>query len=290
MSSPAAAALAIHRSFHRAADAADRRRRIAAAALAAGLHLLLAIGAYLAARPHPDAAPARSDPDDTVMHLRLIDDPVAAPAAVPMPLPVPVPLQPVPYTGTPAPPPAATAAVPEPAATAAGPPAPVPRLRDRNGRVQLPEGAAAAPARTFSNRPLMDPQAVNPMVNRDMLPYTPTRFEKYWVPRDETLGGELLRNAIAERTVDLPQGYQLHCAWMLILGGCTWGKAPHATIEEIKAMRADPPMPRRAPDAAAAPPATPGATPEPPVSEAPPRLDLRLPPPAPPPAAPPGRR
>lgn len=296
MSVPHVAHPAVRRRRCAPSEAAERRQRTAALLFVIVLHLLLAIAAYRAVRPHPsDAAPPLGA--QTIMHLRLIDTP-AATSAVPLPVPAAI--------ATPALPAAASARTAMPAAPAAvappasalAPPAAVgggpalPGWVERDGSVRLPD-AVAAP-RTFSNRPLREADAPNPLVHRDVLPYTPTRLEGVWAPRDETLGGEVLRRGTAEGKVNLPQGYQVRCVWMLIIGGCGWGKAPQASIDELKAMRADPPMPRSlverstaGPAAAATPDAvTPDAAPD-----APPRpLDLSLPPPLAIPAPRPGGR
>lgn len=83
----------------------------------------------------------------------------------------------------------------------------------------------------------------DPLRHRDPLPYASTRFEKTWRPRDETLGDALLRKVTVSHTWRTHAGTQISCTWLLIVGGCGWGLAPRATAEELKRMRADPPMP-----------------------------------------------
>ncbi|HUD43122.1 MAG TPA: hypothetical protein VMR06_14115 [Dokdonella sp.] len=271
----------------------ERQRRLAALTLALVLHGLFAIAAYRAAQLHrPDAAPAPRTADE-VMHLRLIDagpDPIAAPA---VPAPPPSSATPMPYVSAPAAPRAAaddTAAAPLAADTGATPEPdrtdPAPRWIERDGTPRLPAPVAAP--RTFSNRPLREAGAPDPLAHRSPLPYAPTRFEKDWAPRDETLGGQWLREHTVSRTVDLPQGYQVRCTWMLILGGCGWGKAPQATIEELRAMRADPPLPRSLAGPVDAVPAVPAPTTDPRAPARP--LDLSLPPPLAVPTPAPGGR
>lgn len=272
-------------------EPAERRRRLAALTSVIALHLLFAIAAYRAAQLHrPDAA--RVPPAvDGVMHLRLIDDqPDPSPAVAGVHLPPAAPSTP----STPAPasasgavappyrPPSSEIAAPQAPATADTAAAadrdgdvPTPLWIERNGAPRL--SASVAAPRTFSNRPLREAGAPDPLAHRSPLPYAPTRFEKDWAPRDETLGGQWLREHTVSRTVDLPQGYQVRCVWMLILGGCGWGKAPQATIEELKAMRADPPMPRGVVDAA--PVAPDAATSDSATPQAARPLDLSLPPP-----------
>ncbi|PZQ18300.1 MAG: hypothetical protein DI564_03020 [Rhodanobacter denitrificans] len=284
---------AVGRRDHRL-EPGERRRRLVALTTVLVLHLLFAVAAYRAAQLHrPGMAPAPPAAGG-VMHLRLIDagpDPIAAPAAPPMPMPMPMP-----SVSSSAPPRAAAGAATAipPTADAAATSAPdrgepAPRWIDRSGAPRMPAPVAAP--RTFSNRPLREADAPDPLAHRSPLPYAPTRFEKYWAPRDETLGGQWLREHTVSRTVDLPQGYQLRCTWMLILGGCGWGKAPQATIEELRAMRADPPMPRSVAGRVDAAPAAPDAqTPGPATPQAARPLDLSLPPPLVPPAPPPGGR
>jgi|GEM_PF-1549957 len=271
-------------------EPAERRRRLAALTSVIALHLMFAIAAYRAAQPHrPDAA--RVPPAvDGVMHLRLIDDlPDPSPAAgAPVPPAVlstpsiPVPASASGAVAPPYRPPSSEIAAPQAPAGADTAAAadrdgdvPTPLWIERDGAPRLPASVAAP--RTFSNRPLREAGAPDPLAHRSPLPYAPTRFEKDWAPRDETLGGQWLREHTVSRTVDLPQGYQVRCMWMLILGGCGWGKAPQATIEELKAMRADPPMPRGVVDAA--PVAPDAATSDSATPQAARPLDLSLPPP-----------
>ena len=117
------------------------------------------------------------------------------------------------------------------------------RLFDVNGRVHLP-GSTPGDLSAVSAFPA-SPLAVHdgdPFARRNPVPYEPTRFESVWAPRDETLGGELLRKITLERTFLTPWGTQITCGWLMVLGGCSWGYAPTATIEELQRMRADPPM------------------------------------------------
>ncbi len=281
------AAPAVGRPDHRL-DAGERRRRRSALTIVLVLHLLFAIAAYRAAQWHrPDAAPVPLAADG-VMHLRLIDKGPAPIAAVAAPEPPPARAASIPSAPAPAAPAGTTSAVPPAAAAAARSEPerdePAPRWIDRSGAPRLP-APVAAPG-TFSNRPPRETGVPDPLAHRSPLPYAPTRFEKDWAPRDETLGGQWLREHTVSRTVDLPQGYQVRCTWMLILGGCGWGKAPQATIEELKAMRADPPMPRSGSGLVDTVPAAPAPDPRAPALP----LDLSLPPPLALPAPPPGRR
>jgi len=120
-------------------------------------------------------------------------------------------------------------------------------LYDRSGSVLVPDMQKAEGAPTaFPDRPRVA-QEGNPFVHRSPLPYTPTRLDKYWPSVRETLGGELVRKATAKKVWRTPWGTQVECAWVLFFGGCGWGPEPRATAEELKQMRADPPMPRTPP-------------------------------------------
>lgn len=123
------------------------------------------------------------------------------------------------------------------------------QLYDNNGQIRVPDMATADATATtpFPPRP-RSPTQGNPFVHRNPLPYEPTRFDKYWPSIHETLGGELVRKSMASHTWRTPWGTQITCsvnplAPMALLG-CGWGYAPTATIEELKQMRADPPLPR----------------------------------------------
>jgi hypothetical protein len=118
------------------------------------------------------------------------------------------------------------------------------RLYDRTGSVLVPDMHKAEGTSTvFPDRPRVA-QEGNPFVHRSPLPYTPTRLDQYWPPVRETLGGELVRKATVKKSWRTPWGTQIECAWVLFFGGCGWGPEPRATAEELKQMRADPPMPR----------------------------------------------
>lgn len=156
---------------------------------------------------------------------------------------------------------------------AAPPPqAPALRLYAPDGRVQLPDEAAPHRAGEIGFSAHLGP-ARDPFARRNPVPYEPTKFESVWAPAGETLGGELIRKTTFTRTWRTPWGTEVSCSVTLImavLGGCGWGYAPTATIEELKAMRADPPMPK-----APAPSTTGVAADKPPPP--PPVLDLSLP-------------
>jgi hypothetical protein len=124
-------------------------------------------------------------------------------------------------------------------------PSSAPQFYGRDGQVRLPENAADAEA-PFPQLPIIPTQG-NPFVHRNPLPYEPTRFEKYFPSVRETLGDELVRKATVQRSARTPWGTQITCTWVLFFGACGWGPVPRATIEELKAMRVELPMPKTPP-------------------------------------------
>lgn len=131
--------------------------------------------------------------------------------------------------------------------------APSVRIFRRDGSIDLPDtdSSGADPARrdpaAFGLRKRVAPYSPDPMVHRSPLPYAPTPFEPFWVPRDETLLGEWVRKATRSTSWETQGGTRISCTAFLFFGGCGWGPAPRVSIEELKRMRADPPMPRPAP-------------------------------------------
>jgi hypothetical protein len=115
--------------------------------------------------------------------------------------------------------------------------APPLRLFDANGRVLLPESTVTEHA----------PAPADSLARRNAMPYAPTRFERAWTPRDESLGEALVRETTVSHTWSTPWGTRVSCAAsfvMAFIGGCGWGYAPTLPIEELKRLRADPPPPR----------------------------------------------
>lgn len=246
-------------------DADERLRRWLALAAALSLNLGFFLTLDRLLWPHPRTARVRIHPADA-LQVRLIE--VAPPAAEP-PEPLETPPAPAaarrPANARPRAKVAADAAAAErrrEAPHAEGAVAPVgapnePGLQaqfyDRSGQVRMPDAKAAAAETPFPARPVV-PSEGNPFVHRNPLPYEPTRFDKYFPSVRETLVGELARKATAQRSGRTPWGTQINCTFMLVIGGCTWGYAPTATIDELKAMRADPPAPKASPPAASSPP------------------------------------
>lgn len=247
-------------------DADERRRRRLAGAVALLLNLAFLVALDSVMRPLAgERRPwVRAEPID-VLQVRLIDaTPPSAPATEPSSSPMPP--EPVSATRPSAPverPAGAPARRPVPAA-ANGEPAQVapaasnepaaassaPQFYDRDGRVRLPEAAAATEA-PFPQLPIIPSQG-NPFVHRNPLPYEPTRLDKYFPSVRETLGDELVRKATVQRSARTPWGTQITCTWVLFFGVCGWGPVPHATIDELKAMRVELP-PLKAPSGAGAP-------------------------------------
>lgn len=56
--------------------------------------------------------------------------------------------------------------------------------------------------------------------------YTPTRFDRYWAPPNETILQEFFRKSTVEKKFKTPWGTTVQCAWMLFMGGCGWGAGP----------------------------------------------------------------
>ena len=123
------------------------------------------------------------------------------------------------------------------------PQTPMLQLFDRDGSVRLPESPAHGEGEVAFGA--HSPGPPNPFARRNPVPYAPTYFERAWVPGDESLGAELIRRTTFSHTWRTPWGTQIGCAVSLVLaviGGCGWGYAPTATIDELKAIHADPPL------------------------------------------------
>jgi hypothetical protein len=167
-----------------------------------------------------------------------------------------------------------------PALDAANPQTPVLELYSPDGELRLPDNATSLEREEVGFN-AHAPASGDPFARRNPVPYEPTRFESVWAPSRETLGQELIRKSFVTHTWLTPWGTQVTCSASFILGmlgGCTWGYAPTATIEELKAMRADPPMPRSPvvppQDPASAGVAVDPPSPAPPISSSPPSIDL----------------
>jgi len=222
-------------------------RRAVAFAIALAL-LLTAIEVHLFdVAMRREIARAGHAPPDRVLHVDLIEEErgIEPPAVANAPLlPLPAPLQRQPR-----------ARVAPPREHEAVPAERAPRLFGLDGHILLPDEHAAknAPNALSPNIPHGDPFArANPV------PYEATRFDKYFPDVRESLGGEIVRKTTVVYSWRTPWGTVWECKSSLILlgiGGCTWGPAPRLTIEELKALRADPPPgPWQAPNPA--PPAT----------------------------------
>ena len=115
-------------------------------------------------------------------------------------------------------------------------------LFDPDGRVRLPESTAPNDAEVAFGAHA--PPPAHAFSRKNPLPYAPTYFERTWVPGNESLGRELVRRTTFSHVWRTPWGTQIGCSVSLLAaaGGCGWGFAPTATIDELKAMRADPPI------------------------------------------------
>jgi len=183
-----------------------------------------------------EVARAGHAPPDRVLHVDLIEEqrPVEPPAVATAPLsPRPAPIQHRTRARVaPAVPSRAPEAVPSERA---------PRLFGLDGHILLPDQheETNAPNALAPTIPHGDPFArANPV------PYEATRFDKYFPDVRESLGGEIVRKTTLVYSWRTPWGTVWECKSSLLLlgmGGCTWGPAPTLTIEELKALRADPP-------------------------------------------------
>jgi len=223
------------------AEPETRRRRRIALAVSLLLNLMFVVALHFGTRPHGRLPPPRA----SALQVRLI-----APLAAPSPADVVEPPQPVP------PPVARRRPVrastqraerarrkPETPDATAPTEAAILDLVERDGRIRIPE---MPPAPT--DAPFAAPIRGNAFARTNPVPYSPTRFDKYFPPVDETLGGEIVRKTTITHTWITPWGTQITCSTSLLfaglMGGCSWGHAPSLTGEELRAMRADPPMPR----------------------------------------------
>ena len=119
-----------------------------------------------------------------------------------------------------------------------------PDLFDPAGRVVLPKPSPAQPTDPFATTRPAPGFAANPLDHFDALPFRGTRFNRRWVPEGETLGGAFVRKATFEKHWDTRGGNRIQCAVVVIIPACLWGWIPRMPIEDLQAMRADPPAPR----------------------------------------------
>jgi len=236
-------------------DRQERLRLRWALAIAIVCQVLFFFGLQQWTRPHFEV------PEEVrVIHLRLIDppsEPAPAPQAPPEPLAPTEVSAPPRVRIEPAIRPAARPreAAPESrhesvaAESNAKPSAsPVPGVFDRSGRVLLPQENAVGDAERFAAQAPPEDYRPDPMAHLAPLPYKPTRFDKYWKPDDETLLGEWVRKATRKTVYDTRGGTRITCEAFLFFSACGWGPTPRVTIEELKAMRVVPPMPRNSAD------------------------------------------
>lgn len=121
-----------------------------------------------------------------------------------------------------------------------------PRLVTPDGRTYLPEVdvAVAAAATRFPDKPKAPTASgSDPFSHRSPIPYVATRFDPLWVPAGETLVDTFLRR-MTKRSSSQIGGLQIDCVWILIVAGCNWGPIQRMSIDELKRLRADVPMPR----------------------------------------------
>ena len=186
--------------------------RLPGLVLALLLHALFALAIWNEMRPPAHAASSRRP--DQVLQVRLIATaprPAAPPPPAPPPLPRPV-APPRAILKRPVPPArdAMTVQLPAP------PPATPPPLYDRDGKPRLPATAASTAPGYVQRMPAGDTQI---MQHTSPLPYKATRFEQYFPPPGETLGGAVVRHVVEavvnSKDVDLPRGVHLKCTTLL---------------------------------------------------------------------------
>jgi hypothetical protein len=114
-------------------------------------------------------------------------------------------------------------------------------LFDADGRVVLPPPADERAVDAFASTYRRPEYAADPLMHRRALPGRATRFERDWIPANETLAGEWIRKGTVKKQWDTRGGNRVQCTLMVVIPGCSWGWAPRVTIEELQAMRADPP-------------------------------------------------
>jgi hypothetical protein len=237
----------------------DRRKRLQIALVVSLiLHGLLYLGVRQWTLLHRENAA-----DTQVIQLRLIE-PVAD---IPLPLDVPPPppsVEPArdPTTPTTSQLPAIAPAPPMPVKPPSPPVSPLVSnaitpanpdanaatgIFDKEGRVILPAAAEDDPA-VFGSRKHTPEFSPNPMAHPSPLPYKATPFDRYWKPDGETLLGEWVRKASKETVYDTKHGTRITCKAFLFMMACGWGPTPRVTIEELKAMRENPPLPRHSAD------------------------------------------
>jgi hypothetical protein len=118
-------------------------------------------------------------------------------------------------------------------------PAPL-QLFGRDGAIRLPDSDSAG-QKTFGA-----PDG-KPLAHANPVPYEGTRFDRMMPSIHESLGGELVRRTTWTHTWHTRSGTRIQCATSLVMAGlgiCGWGLEPRATADELRAMRADPPMPK----------------------------------------------
>jgi hypothetical protein len=187
---------------------ARRQRRLPGLALALLLHALFVLAIWHEMRPPVHAATSSQRPDQ-VLQVRFI---ASMPKAATPPSP--------PSLPRPATPPRVILKRPVPPASDAmtvqlPTPAPAP-LYDRDGLPRLPAAAASTVPGYVQRMPAGDPRI---MQHTSPLPYKATRFEQYFPPSGETLGGAVVRHVVESvvksRDVELPRGVHLKCTTLL---------------------------------------------------------------------------
>jgi hypothetical protein len=114
------------------------------------------------------------------------------------------------------------------------------QLFGQDGAIRLPESETSA-QKTFG---VPEGKA---LAHDNPVPYEETRFDRMMPSIHESLGGELVRKTTYTHTWHTRLGTRITCMTSLVMAGlgiCGWGVEPRATADELRAMRADPPMPK----------------------------------------------
>jgi hypothetical protein len=229
----------------------DRRRIGFAVAVAVLLHVLLALLVRDWMQPRVPVEDRRD-----VIHVTLYDEPVVV---VPEPaMPVTSELPPLrvdapdPGVATNAPAPTR----PETAARAAARPMPrdsgsegvvaTPRTENDVPTVRLysPDGSVEVPADGAVADNEFIPREIEPaelMKHKSPLPFERTKLDQAWVPDDENVFKQFVREKTVTKKIRTRWGGQITCTWALIAGGCGWGYTP-PPIEGMQRDRFNPPV------------------------------------------------
>lgn len=121
------------------------------------------------------------------------------------------------------------------------------KLFDKQGRPLLPAAAATSAVPGYVQHKPQDDSGI--MQHNDPVPYTATRFEQYFPPPNETLGGAAVRHVIDKvvksTAVNLPHGVHLKCTTILgiPIPNCINPPAPPSTKDGDERLSMAPALP-----------------------------------------------